>query len=565
MTMDYQNLAELHRRQAERLGPGTALRYKALGLYHDLTWDDYHRCSLACASALVDVGIQPGERVGLFSENRYEWLMADMGILAAGAVNVTPHAPLTARQVHYELADSEASWLFVSNTAQRNKIEQIRSELPHLKGVVVFEPEAADTEMASWRAFLHRGQTALPSTRSELKKRERELNPDSLATLMYTSGTTGQPKGVMLTHGNLLSNTLAVLQISPATADDVLLSWLPYSHIYARTVDHYRSIVGGMPVCLAENAETLVLNLAEIQPTQMCAVPRFYEKLLAAVQDENPKVTHARLRAVFGPRIDYLSSGGAPLPPAVCQIYHDAGLLLLQGYGLTESSPVISFNHREEYKIETVGKPIPGVEVKISPEGEILSKGPHIMKGYWKKPKETEETIRDGWLYTGDLGSLDENGFLTITGRKKELMVLSNGKKVVPSWLEGLMIADPCIDQVVVCGEARNFLTALVVPNWPEVRGILAHQGVPVESMNDQELTQSDALYALLESRIHKALEDVSQWEKVKKFVILERPFSVEAEELTVSLKLRRGVILERYQEVLDRLYESGKKTEVQS
>jgi long-chain acyl-CoA synthetase len=281
----------------------------------------------------------------------------------------------------------------------------------------------------------------------------------------------------------------------------------------------------------------------------MNAVPRFYEKVYTAVADPDQGVTSRRLRDIFGPRLRYLSSGGAPLPPVVARAYHEAKLLVLQGYGLTESSPVISFNHPDNYKLETVGQPVPGVEVKIAPDGEILSRGPHIMKGYWNNPQATAEALTDGWLHTGDLGSLDADGFLSITGRKKELMVLSSGKKVVPPYLEGLLVADPCIDQAVICGEGKNFLTALIVPAWDKLRETLHIQG------EEGTLARDPAVYQFLEKRIAAALKDVCQWEQVKKFVVLPHPFTIAAEELTVSLKLRRNAILNHYGERVEELY----------
>jgi long-chain acyl-CoA synthetase len=554
--MPYRNLVEMHRLQAERLGPATALRHKRHGLYHDLTWAQYRADVLACASALMDAGVQPGDRVGLFAENRLEWLIADLGILAAAGVAVTPHAPLTARQVQYELADSGASWLLVSTESQMDKIRQVRDELPGLRGIVTFDTLAGEAlpGVSSWRSFLQRGRSRLPDLSGELARREASLGTDSLATIMYTSGTTGQPKGVMLTHGNLMSNCLAVLEASAGQPTDVLLSWLPYSHIYARTVDHYRSIAAGTLLALAESAETLLVNLAEIQPTQMHSVPRFYEKVYSYAASFGPVEIPGRLQSIFGPRVDFLCSGGAPLPPAVAQAFDEAGLLVLQGYGLTESSPVISFNSKEHYKLASVGRPLPGVEVRIAPDGEVLTRGPHVMKGYWKKPRETAETLRDGWLYTGDLGSLDEDGYLTITGRKKELLVLSSGKKVVPSYLEGLLLADPCVDQAVICGEGRNYLTALVVPHWANLRAALAEAGVMVEG-DEETLVRAPIVYSYLERRLREALREVSGWEQVKKFAILPRPFTMARDEMTVSLKLRRKVILEHYADRLEELY----------
>ncbi len=538
--MNHHNLVELHRVQAEALGPRPALRFKQHGLYHDYTWASYRADALACAAALVEAGVRPGDRVGLFAENRREWLVADVGILTAGAICVAPHAPLTPRQVQYELTDSGCSWLFVSTAAQFDKALQVRDELPDVRGIVGFE---ALPGVCSWDAFLARGRRCLPGLREELARREAGLDGESLATIMYTSGTTGKPKGVMLTHGNILANVAGVLENSKPLPDDVLLSWLPFSHIYARTVDHYRSIGAGTLMYLAESAEMLVTNLAESQPTHMNAVPRFYEKVLATYGSGKP------LRRVFGSRVRYLSSGGAPLPPGIAKEYHDSGLLVLQGYGLTESSPVISFNCPECYKIETVGRALPNVEVKIAPDGEVLTRGPHVMKGYWNNPQATAEAIRDGWLHTGDLGSLDADGFLKITGRKKELMVLSSGKKVVPPYLEGLLLADPVIDQVMIIGEGRNFLTALVVPAWDALREALGVKGEP------ETLARDPAVYRFLEGRIAERLKDVCVWEQIKKFVILPAGFSVAADELTVSLKMRRNVILDHQRQRIEEMY----------
>jgi long-chain acyl-CoA synthetase len=552
--MDYRNLAQMHRRQAKRLSGRPALRYKRHGLYHDITWEQYRADVLAGAAALAEAGVKPGERVGLLGENSADWLVADMAVLTAGAVTVSPHAPLTARQVQFQFADAEVCWVVVSNREQLAKVQQMRAELPSVRGVVAFDTACAGPDVQPWAAFLQGGRQALPRLLGELADREERLGPDDLATVMYTSGTTGLPKGVMLTHGNVVSNALASLAMQTHHPDDVVLNWLPLTHIYARTVDHYTSIAAGLTVALAESAEALVENLAEVQPMRMAAVPRFYEKLLTAVASPDPKETGRRLRRAFGARMEHLSAGGAPLPLPVAQALLDAGLLVLQGYGLTESSPVISFNTKEHNKVGTVGRPIPGVEVRIAPDGEILTRGPHVMRGYWKDPKATAEAIKDGWLHTGDLGTLDADGYLSITGRKKELLVLSNGKKVVPSYLEGLLMSDPAIDQAVVVGEGRNFLTALLVPHWGNLRQALQENGAvppgPPEGWVDQP-----AVRRVLERRVRAALADLSHMEQVQKFVVLPKPFSVGADEMTVSLKLRRGVILNRYAKQLEDLY----------
>lgn len=539
------NLASLHRRQAERLGPRVALRYRRHGLYHDLTWREYHDRALACAAGLIEAGIQPGDRVGLWSENRVEWLLADMGLLAAGAVNVPAHCTLAPRQVQGQCTHAEVNWLFVATRQHLDQLRPLLSEIHGLRGIVVFD-QVNEPDVTPWSAFLTRGFAMLSKHRPEIDRRLNRVTRDDLATIMYTSGTTGNPKGVMLTHGNLLSNAQSMLIGCGVDEASIMLGWLPLSHIYARLVDHYVHIAAGCTLCLAESQELLIQNIAEIQPTSISAVPRFYEKVLAGYGP-------AKLKSVFGSRIEWLNSGGAPLPLPIAQAYIDAGLLMLQGYGLTESSPVISFNRRESNRLGTVGLPVPGVEIKIAPDGEVLSRGPHIMKGYWKDPKATAETIRDGWLHTGDLGKLDTDGYLSITGRKKDLLVLSNGKKVIPTDIEGLLLAEPCIDQAVIYGEGKHFLTALIVPNYEKLRALLASEGV--NEPDNAKFVAHPAAQACLRKKIDAALAHVATFEKVQKFILLPRPFSQDADELTVSLKLRRGVIFKKHGEALKALY----------
>ena len=553
---DFRNIAEVHRRQAERLGPQVAVRSKRGGHWRDLAWADYRAEVLACAAGLVEAGLRPGDRVGLLGENCVEWMIADLGILAAGGVTVSPHAALSARQIHFQMHDAGARWLFVSTTAQCDKVRQVRDELPDLDGVVAFDPAAAGVGVESWDDFLRRGRQALARHTAELARRETALGPSDLATIMYTSGTTGNPKGVMLSHGNILSNVAQCLEAEPILPDDVALCWLPLSHIYARVCDFYERVVAGTLVCLSESVETVVADIAEVQPTHISCVPRFYEKLLASVGSPDPAVTSERLRKVFGPRIRFLGAGGAPLPWSLEQAMRTAGLPILPGYGLTESSPVLSFNLTTHSKPGTAGKVLPGIEIKIAPDGEVLARGPNIMCGYWNNPEATAEAITDGWLHTGDLGAIDSDGFLTITGRKKELMVLSNGKKVIPTYLEGLLVSDDCIDQVVVYGEGRHYLTALLVPHWEHLRKAVADCGQPVpESATEDELVGHPAVREELRKRVSSRLADVASYEQVKKFHVMPRPFTVAAGELTVSLKMRRSVIFAHYQAELESLY----------
>ncbi len=547
--MKHRNLVELHRVQADRLASRPALRYRRYGLFTDITWADYREQALASAAALMEAGIAKGDRVGLISENRAEWLVADMGIMTAGAVNVPAHAGIPAGGIARQMADAGASWLFTSTAGQLAKAREAAKSLPELKGIVVFDRGAASQDASSWAGFLQRGRRALVNYGDDLRRREQDLGGDDLATIMYTSGTTGNPKGVMLTHGNLLSNAESMSQFVTTGPDDVLLSWLPLSHIFARTCDHYFSIHTGILVVLSESIEALPVDLQEAQPTRLHGVPRFWEKMLAAAQAS--PAPDKMLKAMFGRRIRWLMSGGAPLPPAVGQAYRNAGLPLLQGYGLTETSPVLTCNLPDKYRIESACLAIPGVELKIAPDGEILARGECVMKGYWKQPDATAACIDvDGWFHTGDMGHLDADGFLYITGRKKDLIVLSNGKKVAPTEVEALLQKDPAIEQVVIHGERKSYLTALIVPNWPQVR-----KAVPDLKGSDEESARDPRVRDFFERRLEAMHETLAHCEQVKRFFLRPKPFTPESGELTVSLKLKRDVIFKNHAAEWEKLY----------
>ncbi|TWU14484.1 Long-chain-fatty-acid--CoA ligase FadD15 [Symmachiella macrocystis] len=553
--MSEYNLGALHRRVAERLGPRTALRYKEYGRYRDYSYADYRSDADAFAAHLISLGIQAGDHIGLLSENRYEWLVTDIGILSAGAADVPMHAPLSPKQIEYQLSHSEARGVIVSNQLQADKVLEVAGDLPNLEFLISFDPLEPQTKLQywTWDGFLQAGRNLGADGQYRVLSREGMVGSDSLATIIYTSGTTGNPKGVMLTHGNLQSNSEAMLESGASQAGDLSLSWLPYSHIYARTVDHYQAILAQMTVCIAESVETLVLNLAETQPSWMASVPRFYEKLWAMVGHLDAEVRSQQLQKIFGPRLRQLSSGGAPLPKHIAEGFIAAGISLMDGYGLTESSPVITFNRLDDNKTGTVGKAIPGVEIKIGDEGEILTRGPHVMKGYWKNPDATAETIVEGWLHTGDVGEIDDDGFLTITDRKKDLIITSGGKNISPTELETLLVSDVFIDQAVTYGDGRQFVSALLVPNFPQLEAKAAELGASLTA--DGDFLCEDALVAFYEERVARVMEAVSQPERVKRILVLARPFQLEENELTATLKVRRRFIIDKYRDQLDALY----------
>lgn len=336
----------------------------------------------------------------------------------------------------------------------------------------------------------------------------------------------------------------------------MLLSWLPYSHIYARTCDLYVPAIAGSAVALAESMDTLIVNLAETWPTWITSVPRFYEKVWAKVEELPAEKRSATLKKIFGPRIRQLSSGGALLPRHVCQGFFEAGLPLLEGYGLTETSPVVSFNRLDDYRIGTVGKAIPGVEIKIAPDGEILVRGPNIMQGYWRNPEATAEVIeKDGWFHTGDVGHIDADGYLTITDRKKDLIITSAGKNIAPSELERLLVSDIYIDQAVVYGDGRKFVIALIVPNFEQLKAKAAELKCQLES-TPQGFLNSTWLHEFFSQRIDAVMQEVSNPERVKKFLVLDRAFQLDADELTATLKVRRNHIIGKFEPQLAALYD---------
>jgi long-chain acyl-CoA synthetase len=540
----------------------TALHVRRGPEFITLTWSEIGSDVRRTAAALVELGVQPGDRVILVSPNRYEWIVCDMAIQMAQAVHVPVHASLAGAQIAYQILDSGAKLLLLSGPEQVEKLQPLVPQLPGDLKVVTFDacPEA-------WEHFTFRrwGELVAATDEAEgervVERAVAAITPDSLATILYTSGTTGEPKGVMLSQRNLASNALASIEAFGLEPGDLRLTWLPLSHIFARTCDLYTWIAAGYRLALADAPESVVANCEELKPTLMNGVPYFFEKVQRRVVESGMADQPGMLSGLFGGKIRALISGGAALPDHVAEFYNQRGVKLLQGYGLTETSPVITTGTDRVSRLGTVGRPIPGAEVKISADGEVLTRGPHVMLGYWKNPQATSEVLRDGWLYTGDFGEIDADGFLRITGRKKELIVTAGGKNISPANLEALLTADPLIQQALVIGDGRNYLTALLVPQPEALRIALNEEGIDLWSSGESVPAAAlvdPRVRRLFAQRIEQRLAGVSRYEQVRNFTLLDRGFSAQRGELTPTLKLRRQVILNNFAEIIEAMYESN-------
>lgn len=544
-------LLKLFQQRSRELAARPAIHFRHNKEYLHYTWaqlsDDVGRLALV----LKELGVKHRDRVMLISPNRYEWIVADMAILAAGGVNVPVHISLSGPQMLWQIKNSGAKVVIVGTPTLAALIA------PHIDGLgltlLSFDecPEPIAGQRFTWLRTLTRQQESAAGQKL-LEQAADTITPDDLATIIYTSGTTGEPKGAMLSQNNLASNCLMTAQEIKVSHEDIRLTWLPFSHIFARTCDLYGMLGCGHELALADSPETILENCAYYKPMLLNGVPYFYEKVMNKLL-ESKMDTKGMLQHLFGGRLRICVAGGAPLPVHVADYYRANGVFLLQGYGLTESSPVISSESPGVVKHGTVGKVLPGLEVKIADDGEILTKGPHVMLGYWNNPTATAEAITDGWLHTGDLGELDSENFLKITGRKKELIVTSAGKNIAPVYLESLLKSDPLFMQVVVIGDRRKFLTALIVPGLPLLQDWAREQGLSWTT--DKEMLKHPTIRQLYAERIQTLLKDVSHNEQIRNFTLLERPFSVESDELTLTLKLRRSIIAKNYSEDIESMY----------
>ena len=554
------------------------------------------------ALGLSEAGIGAGDRVAIVSESRPEWLLSDLAILASGAVTVPVFPTLSASQARYILQDSGARLAFVSTAAQLEKIQAVRHELPALHAIVLYDDAPVDSggaspSVMSFGALKERGHARMLAEWGmgrAFRDRAKAVKPTDLATIIYTSGTTGEPKGVMLTHGNLAANMIASTWLLVLRDDERALSFLPLSHSFERMLA-YVCLSNGIPIVFAESTETIARDVLVVKPTLMTGVPRVFEKIEARVLAKGrampaprralfnwairvgiararaelqgrrasslnslearlaDRLVWSKIRDSLGGRLRNIVSGSAPLPPPVAEFFYGIGLPIIEGYGLTETSPVLTGNPPGALRLASVGKPIPGVEIRIAQDGEILARGPNIMAGYYQKAEATAELLRDGWFHTGDIGRVDENGYLYITDRKKDLLVTSGGKNVAPQPIEAVLKRSPLVGEAVLLGDRRKFISALIVPEFAALERRLRDLGRPA---GDREsLVGRDDVVALYQEIVDAMNRDLAQFERIKQFRLLPREFSIETGELTPTLKVRRKAVEERWRTVIDDMY----------
>jgi len=567
--------------------------YKKGGAYVPLSTREFGDRVRALSLGLRELGLGPGDKLIILSENRPEWVMVDFATLCRGALTVPIYTTLVPEQVQYIIEDSDAKIVVYSGPELGSKIEAVKDRLVKVKHFISFSSEAPEGVLTLERV-LEMGRKADAADPGLFEREALLVKPDDEASLIYTSGTTGVPKGVILTHGNFVSNLTAVSTIIQFSHRDTVLSFLPLSHVLERLVT-FTYLYKGCSIGYAESVETVAQNLLEIRPHIMVSVPRVFEKIYAKVidnvlsssglkrkiffwaikvgktwgalkvsgkdipaglrlkRDLAHKLVFSKIIARTGGRVRFFVSGGAPLSKDIAEFFYAIGLIILEGYGLTETAPALSINTFEAIRFGSVGKAIPDVKIRIAPDGEILAKGPNIMKGYYKKEAETREVFEDGWFKTGDIGHFDPDGFLVITDRKKDIIVTSGGKNVAPQPIENLLKTIPYVSTAVVIGDRKRFVAALIVPNFEKLEEYARNAGIV---FNDRrELIRNGQVTNFIKAEVDRATPALAPYERIKKIALLEREFEIEKDEITPSLKVKRNIIEDRYRDLIDGLY----------
>jgi long-chain acyl-CoA synthetase len=582
-------------RQVEKSSTKEAFRYIEDDRWVSLTWSQIKDKAFQLAAGLLALGIEPEDRVAIASNTRMEWILADLGIMCAAGATTTIYPSTQHEDVGYILADSQSKVVFAEDDLQVDKVLDHLEELPQLISIIQFDGKVDHPKVIGWADLEQLGRDHLAAHPTAVDDVITGIKPEDLATLIYTSGTTGRPKGVCLVQDCWTYEGAAVEAYDIITPDDLQYLWLPLSHVFGKALIAIQLYIG-FTTAVDGRIDKIVENLAEVQPTFMCGAPRIFEKVRAKVMTtashgikakifdwafgvgrkvspmrlagQQPsgllalqyrladRLVFSKIKARMGGKIEFFVSGSASLNREVQEWFHAAGLLVLEGYGLTETSAVSCVNNPRATRFSTVGPPVPGTQVKIADDGEILIKGPGVMRGYHQLPEATAEALNDGWFATGDIGELDEMGYLRITDRKKDLIKTSAGKYVAPQKVEGVLkAACPYVSQVLVHGEGRKYATALITLDPEAIEGWAKEQGLSYSS--GEELARSQEVHDLMDGFVAQSNQSLERWETIKKFEVLPSELSVDQGEVTPSLKIRRKAVEEKYAEVLNSMYDS--------
>ncbi len=570
--------------------------YKKEGQYTPISTGEFETKVKHFCLGMKELGMGTGDKMIILSENRPEWVISDLANLCLGGVTVPIYTTLVPEQVKYIIDDSDAKIVVCSNPELWKLIEAVKSQLTKVTHFISFDAGAPEWAL-SLEQVLEKGKQSDQKNTELFEKISSEVKPSDLATIIYTSGTTGPPKGVMLTHHNFVSNVKATAPLLPFSDKDIGMSLLPLSHSFERMVT-YCYLYKGCSIGYAEGFDTIAQNFLELRPHMMAVAPRVLEKFYARVIDNvlassalkrkifywalnvgrkyaqrklqkqpvsgmlnfKRKIAHklvfSKIIAKTGGRIRFFASGAAPLSKDIGEFFYAMGLVIMEGYGLTETSPVITCNTFDSLKFGTVGPPIPGVEVKIAEDGEIFAKGPNVMKGYYKKEEETKEVFDGDWFKTGDIGHIDENGHLVITDRKKDIIVTAGGKNVAPQPIENLLRTNPHIENALTIGDKRKFISALVVPNFEKIKAFAESHNIPYESLSD--LVKDEKVLDFMEAEVDRATPNLASYEKVKKISLLDRDFEIDKGEMTPTYKIKRNIVEEKYKGIIDAMYKEG-------
>jgi len=604
--MEEKTINQVFKNRAKKYGPRIAIEKKLKGKWESASWEDYYKRAAYVGLALYDMGLKKGDRVSLLSENRLEWLYTDMGVLGAGGCIVPIYPTLIDEEVEYIVSHSESKFMVVENNLQLQKGLYTAKRYPGLQKIIVVDMNgvSANPLVMSFAELLEKGKNLYDANPGKFKELADSVTQDDLATIVYTSGTTGVPKGAMITHKNIVAVVTALHKIEPHYAYDTdqTVPFLPLSHVFERVAGHFYGMYVGITTSYAESLDTILQDIQEKRPTVVLAVPRVlekvYQRIISQVQEQSPfkqkvfywgqkvgnkistlreqkkkpglllklkyKIAYAiifkKLQNALGGRVRWMTASGAPTAREIVLFFNSAGIMVIEGYGMTECCAPATMSNIADYRIGTVGRPIPGVDIKIADDGEILIKGDNVFKGYWKMSEETKEAFTtDGYLMSGDIGVFDDAGFLMITDRKKDLIITSGGKNVAPQKIENLIKSDPLFTQAIVIGDKRKYLSALVNISQEQAERVAKEKGIEFTSFND--LLENEKFKKIVEEHIEKCNQKLARYETVKKVGIIRNEFTKETGELTATLKVKRKVVQEKYKPIIDSLYEEDAKT----